>query len=94
MMTVVRDFVRDSVGASDQDSIEEIIIGELFFWAEQGPQALLVALVRGRAPRDFHRSLQDAMESIRLEYPEELESLSGDVKVFESARPILEAASK
>jgi OOP family OmpA-OmpF porin len=91
MMTVVRDFVRDSVGASDQESVEEMKIGELFFWAEQGPQAMLVALVRGRAPQEFHRSLQDALESIHLQYPEELESLSGDVKVFESARPILEA---
>ncbi len=91
MMTVVRDFVRDTVGASDQDSVEELKIGDLFFWAEQGPQAILVALVRGRAPQEFHVSLQDALESIHLQYSEELESLSGDVSAFESARPILEA---
>ncbi len=91
MMSVVRDFMRDSFNSAEQDSVEELKIGELFMWAEKGPQAVLVALVRGRAPQEFHSSLQDALESIHLQYPEELESLSGDVSALESARPILEA---
>ncbi len=91
MLTAIRDFVHDSFGAREQDSLEELQVGDLSVWTEQGPQAILAAVVRGKAPRDFRVGLQDALESIHLQYAEELESFAGDVRVFESAQPILEA---
>ncbi len=91
MLTAIRDFVRDSFGAQEHDSLEALQVGDLSVWTEQGPQAILAAVVRGNAPQDLRLSLQDALESIHLQYADELESFSGDVKAFESAQPILEA---
>ena len=91
MLTAIRDFVRDSFRVDKGDGLEALKVGELSVWIEQGPRAVLAAVLRGEAPRSFRERLQQAIETIHLEFSEPLERFSGDSAVFEGARPILES---
>jgi OOP family OmpA-OmpF porin len=90
MLTAIRDFVADSFKVQEQDSLETIRVGELTVWIEQGPTAILAAVIRGNAPESLRTILQEALETVHLQYAEALESLQGDTDQFESAKPALE----
>ena len=51
MLTAIRDFVGDSFKVSEDEGLEALKVGELSVWIEQGPQAVLAAVMRGSAPR-------------------------------------------
>jgi len=91
MLTAIRDFVRDSFSGTDGDSLEGLKVGELSVWIEQGPRAIIAAVVRGTAPRAYRTTLQTALERIHLELADELAQFKGDTSVFEAARPALDA---
>ena len=67
MLTAIRDFVQDSFRVAEHDSLETFQVGDLAVWIEAGPHAILAAAIRGSAPRELRRALQDALESIHLE---------------------------
>jgi len=90
MLTAIRDFVKDSFSVTDTEGLEGLKVGELSVWIEQGPRAILAAVLRGTAPRTFRTTLQTALERIHLEFADELEQFSGDTARFEGARPALE----
>jgi OOP family OmpA-OmpF porin len=90
MLTAIRDFVHDSFRVADKDSLDALTVGDLSVWIETGPHAVLAAVIRGEAPREFRQTLQDALETIHLQFAEALESFDGDAAVFEQARPALE----
>jgi OOP family OmpA-OmpF porin len=91
MLTAIRDFAQDSFRVAEQDSLETFQVGDLAVWIEAGPHAILAAAIRGSAPRELRRALQDALESIHLEFGHVLESFDGDASVLDNARPALEA---
>jgi hypothetical protein len=91
MLTAIRDFVQDSFRVGESDSLETFQVGELHVVIEAGPQAILAAVVRGSAPRDFRRVLEDALETIHLEFGHAFEAFDGDASVFDNARPTIEA---
>jgi outer membrane protein OmpA-like peptidoglycan-associated protein len=57
---------------------------------EQGPQAVLAAVVRGQAPDTLLTKLQDTLEQVHLEFSDQLAAFEGDPAPFEPARPMLE----
>ena len=63
MLTAIRDFVQDSFKVGEADSLEALKVGELSVWIEPGPHAIVAAVIRGSAPRDFRPTLQDAVET-------------------------------
>jgi OOP family OmpA-OmpF porin len=91
MLTAIRSFAQDSFRMDDADSLEALKVGELSVWIEQGPHALIAAVLRGTAARPYRTSLQAALERIHLEFADEFEGFKGDTSVFEAARPTLEA---
>jgi OOP family OmpA-OmpF porin len=91
MLTAIRDFAQDSFKVGEQDSLETFQVGDLTVWIEAGPHAILAAVIRGSAPRDLRRALQDALESIHLEFGHVLETFDGDARALDDARPALEA---
>ena len=91
MLTAIRDFVQDSFKVSESDSLEALKVGELSVWIEPGPQAIVAAVIRGSAPRDFRPTLQEAVETIHLQFGDLLERFEGDASTLEPARPTLEA---
>lgn len=91
MLTAIRDFVKDSFRVDDGEALDALKVGELSVWIEQGPNAVVAAVIRGTPPPALRAALQHAVERIHLELAEEFEQFRGDTAAFESARPLLDA---
>jgi hypothetical protein len=91
MLSAIGDFVQDSFKVSDQDGLQTLKVGELAVWIEQGPHALLAAVVRGIAPAELRGTLQQTLETVHAQYADLLESFDGDAARLDGARPLLEA---
>jgi OOP family OmpA-OmpF porin len=91
MLTAIRDFARDSFSVSDEESLDTLQVGELTVWIEQGPHAIVAAVIRGSAPVDLRTMLQEAIERLHAYFGEALRDFSGDTAPFEAVRPTLEA---
>lgn len=94
MLTAIRDFVQDSFGGNREESLDSFKVGELTIRIEQGPEAVLAAVVRGTPPPELSTVLAEAIEAIHLEQAEALVKFEGDATPFERARPRLEACLK
>ncbi|WP_457651906.1 OmpA family protein [Rhodocaloribacter sp.] len=92
MLTAIRDFVQDSFGAEDEEVLDAIEMGDLTVWIEEGPMALVAAVIRGVPPPALRDRLKDLIETIHLRFRDELEAFDGDPAPLEPARPILESA--
>ncbi|MEW6130723.1 MAG: OmpA family protein [Acidobacteriota bacterium] len=90
MLTAIQDFVHDSFGTKSGDALESLEVGDLQVWIEQGPKALLASVIRGNAPQEYRRVLQDAIETIHLEQANALSAFQGEASAFEASRPTLE----
>jgi outer membrane protein OmpA-like peptidoglycan-associated protein len=91
MLTAIRDFVQDSFRTSGADTLDALRVGDVSVSIEQGPHAVLAAVVRGTAPRNLQTVFQDALEAVHRQFGLELEAFHGDAAPFERARPILES---
>ncbi len=90
MLTAIRDFSRDSFRVSEDDALEALRVGELSVWVEQGPYAILAAVIRGTPPRELRTALQEALERVHAYDGDALRSFDGDSAAFERLRPTLE----
>ncbi len=90
MLTAIQDFVRDSFGIQQDDTLGTMQVGELTVWIEQGPEALMAGVIRGTAPEELRLVFQEALETIHVERKEDLASFQGDSAPFDACRPILE----
>ena len=77
MLTAIRDFVHDSFGGKEGDSLDTFQVGERSVWIEQGPHATLAAVIRGSAPRELRTVFTEAIERIHLEQADALQKLRG-----------------
>jgi OOP family OmpA-OmpF porin len=91
MLTAIRDFVQDSFAVSSDEGLQTLKVGELSVWIENGPHALLAAVIRGTAPPDLRITLQQALESVHARFNDELSTFAGDASAFTAARPALES---
>lgn len=91
MLTAIRDFVKDSFQVSEAETLDALRVGELTIWIEQGPRAILAAVLRGTPPAEFRTRLQAALEQIHLQFADRFEHFAGDAAAFDAARPTLEA---
>ena len=92
MLTAIQDFVEDSFGAAEGESVGTLEVGDLTVWIESGPRATLAAVIRGMPPRALRQELREIVEAVHLYFGDELSSFDGDSTEFERARPLLEAA--
>ena len=91
MLTAIRDFVADSFAPErEAGGLRRFSVGELTVMVEQGPQAMIAAVVRGEAPEDLLTRLQDTLETIHLQFAGPLAEFDGDTAPFAAARPLLE----
>jgi OOP family OmpA-OmpF porin len=91
MLTAIRDFVADSFSRErDAGGLRRFSVGELTVMVEQGPRAVLAAVVRGQAPDSLLERLQDTLETVHLQFAGALADFDGDASAFEPARPLLE----
>jgi outer membrane protein OmpA-like peptidoglycan-associated protein len=90
MLTAIDDFVRDSFHTDASETLDTIQMGELTIWIEPGSQAILAAVIRGRAPETLRQSFRDVLESIHLEQAECFDTFDGDIEPFQSTKPYLQ----
>lgn len=91
MLTAIRDFVQDSFRVTEGDSLDSLVVGDLAIWIESGPHAVVAAVIRGAAPREYRRRLVDAVETIHLQFGAAFQSFEGDATAFAESQPTLEA---
>lgn len=89
MLTAIRDFVGDSFRQQQAGGLRAFSVGELTVMVEQGPRALLAAVIRGNAPAEYLRTLQEALEAVHHRFPNALAAFAGDTTPFAAADPIL-----
>lgn len=92
MLTAIRDFVQDSFGVADEGGggLRTFSVGERTVLIEQGPRALLAAVVSGQHPQTLLARLQAVLETIHLHFGTALTEFEGDPEPFEAANPLLE----
>lgn len=90
MLSAIRSFVQDSFGANPDQVLNTLQVGELTVWIEQGPAAILAAVIRGTPPENLRVHLQDTLDRIHAERPEALARFTGDAATFASVTPLLE----
>ena len=91
MLTAIRDFARDSFRVSEDEALDSFQVGDLSVWIEQGPHAVLAVVIRGTAPPELRRTMQETIEHVHARTGEALAAFSGDTAAFEVVRPALEA---
>lgn len=90
MLSAIRAFVQDSFGAAPDQVLNTLRVGELTVWIEQGPVAILAAVIRGTPPEQFHIHLQDTLTRIHAEQADALARFEGDASIFAGITPLLE----
>lgn len=90
MLTAIRDFSRDSFRVPEEDALDTLHVGELSVWIEQGPYAIVAAVIRGTPPRELRTALQEAIERVHAFHGEALRAFDGDTSPFENVRATLE----
>jgi outer membrane protein OmpA-like peptidoglycan-associated protein len=91
MLSAIRDFVRDSFGTQQSDSLDSLQMGQVQVWIEQGPHAIIAAVIRGQAPQELRLSLKEKLEEAHRLFSRELEEFDGNPAPFEAFRPELAA---
>lgn len=90
MLSAIRAFVQDSFGAAPDQVLNTLRVGDLTVWIEQGPVAILAAVIRGTPPEHFHIHLQDTLTRIHAEQADALARFEGDASTLAGVRPLLE----
>src|SRR5579862_848421 len=84
MLSAIRDFVRDSFETQQSDSLDSLQMGQLQIWIEQGPQAIVAAVIRGQAPQELRLTLKEKLEEVHRRFSRELENFEGNAAPFEA----------
>jgi outer membrane protein OmpA-like peptidoglycan-associated protein len=91
MLTAIQDFVHDSFDAKKADALDSLQVGELNVWIEHGAHAVLAAVIRGNAPVELRKTMQDALDAIHVEERQAFDSFNGDATAFAATRAHLES---
>ncbi len=90
MLTAIRDFARDSFRVSEDEALDQLRVGDLSVWIEGGPHAVIAAVIRGAAPAELRRRMQEAIEHVHARMGDALVAFDGDAQPFDAVRPTLE----
>jgi outer membrane protein OmpA-like peptidoglycan-associated protein len=95
MLSAIQDFVRDSFHAPPGQTVEKLQVGELEVWVEEGPHAVVAAVIRGMAPPAYRSVLVEAVERIHRKFAQQLQKFHGETSPFalatEDLTPCLES---
>jgi len=89
MMAALQDYARDSFHAGKSDALESFEVGEFNAWVEQGPKAVLVAVIRGQAPQAYRLKLREVLERVHALFGKRLDEFSGDASAFDATENLL-----
>ena len=94
MLSAIQDFVRDSFGATQDDSIENMQFGDRSIWIEQTQYLIFAAVVWGNAPTELRKVLKETLNTIHFEHLDNIRNFDGNTAPFESAKHHLLACMK
>jgi outer membrane protein OmpA-like peptidoglycan-associated protein len=89
MLSAIQQFVRDSFDSKNEDTLDSLNVGELEVWIEEGPDAVIAAVIRGHAPADYRLAMKEALEEIQRLYSSGLANFKGDAAPFHAADELL-----
>jgi OOP family OmpA-OmpF porin len=91
MLTAIQDFVKDSFQTEEGETLETLRIGGgRSVWIEDGPEALLAAVIRGTPPLGLRVALKEVLENVHLVCGDAFDCFDGDVSPFSGLRDQLE----
>ncbi len=91
MLSAIEQFVRDSFASPREESLASMTVGGLEVWIEEGPHAVIAAVIRGHAPASYRLRMKEALEEIEGTWGAALESFQGDTGAFRAADRRLES---
>lgn len=91
MLSAIKDFVQDSFNVDHNNELDTIKVGKFNIWIEQGPEAIVAAIVDGDAYSGLRTILKETIEKIHLRYSYQLEKFDGETSIFEKTEPYLES---
>jgi outer membrane protein OmpA-like peptidoglycan-associated protein len=91
MLTAIQDWARDSFGGTGGQGIETIERAGFTLWIQNGPAAILAAMVSGTPPPELRNLLERTLERIHAEHGPLLVAFKGDTSAFAATRPLLDA---
>ncbi|MEJ2157148.1 MAG: OmpA family protein [Desulfobacteraceae bacterium] len=89
MLTAIKDFVQDSFGAAQEDTLDTFQVGDRKVWIEHGAHAMLALVISGNPSIHLREMMRDVLDEIHINHSEDLFSFDGDTVSFAQARPIL-----
>jgi outer membrane protein OmpA-like peptidoglycan-associated protein len=89
MLSAIQQFVHDSFDSKNEETLDSLNVGELEVWIEEGPEAVIAAVIRGHAPADYRLAMKEALEEIQRYYSSGLANFKGDASPFQSADEVL-----
>ncbi|MBX3305268.1 MAG: OmpA family protein [Nitrospira sp.] len=90
MLTAIQEYVRDSFGATRDQTLNQFQVGEWTVWVEQGSRAYLAGVIRGTPPASLREKFRDVLDRIHAEQADALVSFEGDAAPFQMVQPYLE----
>lgn len=91
MLTAIQDFMRDSFGGAEEETLNTVQYGDRVLLVEQGPLAILAGVIRGAVPQELKITFQEAIESIHFEAHDALTAFQGDATPLGAIQHHLEA---
>src|SRR5271155_358188 len=85
MLSAIQDFVRDSFHSAKGEILQKINVGEMEVWVEDGPYAILAAVIRGIPPPDYRLRMAGTLGEIHREFAGPMEEFAGDTAPFAAA---------
>ncbi|MDX2455483.1 OmpA family protein [Desulfosarcina sp.] len=89
MLTAIKDFVQDSFGAAQEDTLDTFQVGGRKVWIEHGSYAMLALVISGNPSVHLQEMMRDALDEIHVNQSQALKSFGGDTEPFEETRPTL-----
>ncbi len=89
MLTAIRDFVQDSFGAAQEDTLDTFQVGHRKVWIEHGAHAMLALVISGNPPVLLREMMRDVLDDIHVSNADKLHDFDGDTVPFDETRPIL-----
>ena len=89
MMTAIRDFVQDSFGAAQEDTLDTFQVGRRKVWIEHGAHAMLALAISGNPSIHLREMMRDVLDEIHVTHSESLHAFNGDTVAFAEIRATL-----
>jgi len=91
MLTAIQQYVRDSFGASQDQTLDQFHVGDWTVWIEQGSHAYVAAVIRGTPPASLREDFRAALDDIHAQQADALTTFAGDAAPFKTTQIHLES---